>query len=121
MVKTTKYVLEVLEFITEKEGDNGWLAQGGKIKHIGYMKRKFKTRKDAVSYYNRHNPHMRSLNGDDNNYCSDWDPNTKLLYIVRDDSINDLIRDDLYYLKNATIDCFSIDDNIENIKGITEI
>ena len=27
-----KYVLEVLEFITEKEGDNGWLAEGGKIK-----------------------------------------------------------------------------------------
>ena len=31
-----KYVLEVCEFITEKEGDNGWLVQGGKIKHIGY-------------------------------------------------------------------------------------
>ena len=43
---------------------------------------------------------MRSLNGNDNNYRSDWDPNTKLLYIVRDD-----------YLINATIDCFSIDDN----------
>ena len=85
-----KYVLEVLEFIT-----------GGKIKHIGYMKGKFKTKNDAVSYYNRHNPHMRSLNGSNNNYCSDWDPNTKLLYIVRDD-----------YLINSTIDCFSIDDNI---------
>ena len=24
-----KYVLEVCEFITEKQGDNGWLAQGG--------------------------------------------------------------------------------------------
>ena len=40
-----KYVLEVLEFITEKEGDNCWLPQ---IKHIGYMKGKFKTKKDAV-------------------------------------------------------------------------
>ena len=99
MTKAT-YVLEVLEFITEKEGDNGWLAQGGKIKHIGYMKGKFKTKKDAVSYYNRHNPHMRSLKCDDNNYRSDWDPNTKLLYIVRDD-----------YLINASIDCFSNDDN----------
>lgn len=37
-----KYVLEVLEFITEKEGENDWLVQGGKIKHIGYMKGKFK-------------------------------------------------------------------------------
>lgn len=101
-----KYVLEVLEFIDETEGDNGWLEQGGKIKHIGYMKGKFKTKKDAVSYYNRHNPHMRSLKGNDNKYCSDWDPNTKLLYIIRDD-----------YLINAIIDCFSIDDNTEIIDG----
>lgn len=93
------YVLEVLEFITEKEGDYGWLKQGGKIKHIGYMKGKFKTKKDAVSYYDKNNPHMRSIHAR-NTYCSDWDPNTKLLYIVRDD-----------YLINATIDCFSIHDN----------
>lgn len=93
------YVLEVLEFITEKEGENGRLAQGGEIKHIGYMKGKFKTKKDAVSYYDRHNKHMRSLNAH-NTYRSDWDPNTKLLYIVRVD-----------HLINATIDCFSIDDN----------
>ena len=99
-----KYVLEVLEFITEKEGENG-----GKIKHIGYMKGKFKTKKDAVSYYNRHNPHMRSLKRDDNSYRSDWDPNTKLLYVVRDD-----------YLVNATIDCFSIDDNTEIVEGLTK-
>ena len=97
-----KYVLEVLVFITEKEGDDGWLAQGGKIKHIGYMKGKFKTKKDAVSYYNRHNPHMRSLKGDNGNYRSGWDPDTKLLYILRDD-----------YLINASIDCFSINDNTE--------
>ena len=95
-----KYVLEVCEFIIEKEGSNGWLAQGeADSKHIGYMKGKFKTKKDAVSYYDRHNPHMRSLNAH-NTYISDWDPNTKLLYIVRDD-----------YFINATIDCFSIDDN----------
>tara|TARA_B100000161_G_C33446079_1_gene366919 strand:+ start:309 stop:608 length:300 start_codon:yes stop_codon:yes gene_type:complete len=97
---TNNYVLEVLEFITEKEGNNGWLVQGGKMKHIGYMKAKFKTKEDAVSYYNRNNPHMRSLNN-----CSDWDPNTKLLYIIRDD-----------YLINPTIDCFSIDDNYKWLK-----
>ena len=57
MVKTT-YVLEVLQFITEKDGENGWLAQGGNNKHIGYMKGKFKTKNNAVSYYDRHNPHM---------------------------------------------------------------
>jgi hypothetical protein len=102
-----KYVLEVCEFITEKEGNNGWLKLGTKIKHIGYMKGKFKTKNDAVSYYNRNNPHMRSLKGDNNNYCSDWDPNTKLLYIVRDD-----------YLINANIDCFSIEDNIEGFNKL---
>ena len=67
-------------------------------------KGKFKTKKDAVSYYDKHNPHMRSLNAL-KTYISDWDPNTKLLYIVRDD-----------YLINATIDCFSIDDNNKWLK-----
>jgi hypothetical protein len=110
-MRKATYVLEVLEFITEKEGDNGWLAQGGKIKHIGYMKGHFKTKHDAVSYYDRHNPHMRSLNAH-NTYESDWDPNTKLFYIVRED----------YYI-NATIDCFSIDDNpfCEIINGSVSI
>tara|TARA_Y100000389_G_C17470604_1_gene530239 strand:+ start:5304 stop:5645 length:342 start_codon:yes stop_codon:yes gene_type:complete len=104
-----KYVLEVCEFIIEKEGDNGWLAQGGEIKHIGYMKGKFKTKKDAVSYYDRHNPHMRSLNAH-YTYISDWDPNTKLLFIVRDD-----------YHINMTIDCFCVEDNTEiDCYGTTE-
>jgi hypothetical protein len=94
MPVTHNYVLEVLEFITEKDGPNGWLAQGGKIKHIGYMKGKFQTKEDAVRYYNRYNPHMRPINAY-NTYISDWDPNTKLLYIVRDD-----------YGINASIDCF---------------
>ena len=68
------------------------------------MKGVFKTKEDAASYYNRHNPRMRPLNA--HNYKSDWDPNTKLLYIVRDD-----------YLINATIDCFSIKDNTEYSEG----
>ena len=93
------YVLEVVEFITEKEGDNGWLNLGGKLKHIGYMKAKFKTKKDAVSYYDRHNPHMRSLNAHAT-YQRDWDPETKLLYIVREDkeiidTINPFSEEDL--------------------------
>ena len=96
----TTYVLEVVEFITERDGDNGWLKLGTKFKHIGYMKAKFKTKKDAVSYYDRHNPHMRSLKGGNNKYKSDWDPNTKLLYIVRED-----------FAISDTIDCFNIEDN----------
>jgi len=93
------YVLEVVQFIIEKDGENGWLAQHGKKKHIGYMKGKFKTKKCAVSYYDRHNQHMRSLNVH-NTYCSDWDPNTHLMYIVRKD-----------LQVNANVDCFSINDN----------
>jgi len=92
-----KYVLEVVKYHIN---ENDKLPE---LIHIGYMKGKFKTKEDAVSYYDRHNPHMRSLNDDDNNYRSDWDPDTRLLYIVRDD-----------YLINATIDCFSVNDNTEN-------
>ena len=76
------YVLEVVKFIEEMEGENGWLNKGGKFEHVGYMKAMFKTKKDAVSYYDRNNHHMRSLNAH-NTYRSDWDPKTKLLYIVR--------------------------------------
>tara|TARA_X000000950_G_C13905838_1_gene656801 strand:- start:2453 stop:2764 length:312 start_codon:yes stop_codon:yes gene_type:complete len=98
------YVLEVLEYITEKDQDNDLKEQSRKIKHIGYMKGKFKTKKHAVSYYNRHNPHMRCLNAY-NTYKSDWDPKTKLLYIVRDDC-----------LIIPTVDCFNVDDNFKLLK-----
>jgi hypothetical protein len=80
------YVLEVVRFITEKDGEDGWLGKSGKREHIGYMNGRFKTKNDACSYYNRHNPHMRQLNAH-NTYRSDWDPNTKLLYIVRKDHL----------------------------------
>tara|TARA_Y100001970_G_C14199599_1_gene840302 strand:+ start:1093 stop:1413 length:321 start_codon:yes stop_codon:yes gene_type:complete len=97
-----KYVLEVVKY-NINEVDN--LPE---LIHVGYMKGKFKTKKDAVSYYDRHNPHMRSLNAH-NTFISDYDPNTKLLYIVRDD-----------YLINMTIDCFSIEDNTEIKDGFTK-
>jgi len=100
MSKANKYVLEVCKFITEKEGENGWLKLGTKIKHIGYMKAKFSTKDAAVSYYNKNNVHMRSLKSSDGEYRSDWDPDTKLLYIVR--------KDHMIY---ATVDCFSKQDN----------
>lgn len=78
------YVLEVIRFNTVRDGENGWLNKGGKYEHVGYMKAKFRTKADACSYYDRHNPHMRKLNAH-GTYQSDWDPNTKLLYIVRKD------------------------------------
>ena len=78
------WVLEVVEFITEREGGNGWLALGGKYRHKGYMHGRFRTRESAVAYYDIHNPHMRSINAF-NTYRSDWDPETHLFYIVRED------------------------------------
>jgi hypothetical protein len=44
------YVLEVCKF----DDDDNY--------HVGYMQAKFKSKDDACSYYNRHNPHMRELN-----------------------------------------------------------
>jgi hypothetical protein len=98
-----KFVLEVVKYHINVEDNLPELI------HVGYMKGKFKTKKDAVSYYDKHNPHMRSLNGDDNHYCSDWDPETRLLYIVRDD-----------YCITGSIDCFLTDDNTEIKPGFTK-
>lgn len=69
------YVLEVQKFVTDPLEDKGFY-------HVGYMKKVFKNKKEAVDYYNKHNSHMRDINGF-NNYRSDWDPQTKLRYVVR--------------------------------------
>ena len=75
------FVLEVVRFITDTEEA---LAKGGKLEHVGYMRAKFRTKESAVTYYDRHNPHMRSLNAH-KTWSSDWDPVTRLKYIVRED------------------------------------
>jgi hypothetical protein len=75
------YVLEVARFITNYDEAD---ARGGQLEHMGYMKAKFRTKKDAASYYDRHNPHMRNLNAH-GTWRSDWDPDTRLMYIVRED------------------------------------
>ena len=77
--KQMPFVLEVVRFITDSEE---WHAKGGKLEHAGYMRAIFRTKKDAASYYDRHNPHMRGLNAH-NTWCSDWDPVTHFKYIVR--------------------------------------
>ena len=77
------YVFEVVKFVFYDDLDN-YKKIGSKFLHQGYMKAKFKSKNDAASYYNRNNPHMRPINSN-NNYRSDWDPETKLLYIIRDD------------------------------------
>ena len=78
------YVLEVVKFINEQYGENGWETLGTKHLHIGYMNMKFNTKKEACEYYKNHNPHMREITKE-SNFKSDWDPDTELLYIVRED------------------------------------
>ena len=53
----------------------------GKKEHVGYVNKVFKTKQDACDYYDMYNPHMRSLNAN-NNWCSDIDTNSGLLYTV---------------------------------------
>ena len=47
------YVLEVIQFITKKYEENRWLNKGTKLEHVGYMKVKFRTKKEACSYYKK--------------------------------------------------------------------
>ena len=54
-----------------------------KSHHKGYMNIVFETKQDAANYYNKYNPHMLQLNNK-NNWCSNWDPETYLMYIVRE-------------------------------------
>lgn len=82
------YVFEVVRVIHDKDGPNGWIQKRGKLEHVGYMDAHFKTLKDACSYYNKHNPHMRRLEEHGKVrgcYLSDWDVTTKLSYITRAD------------------------------------
>ena len=72
------YILEVQKFNPDRLPF--W---NGKSEHIGYMNKVFRTRNEASDYYDKFNPHMRSLNAH-MNWKSDWDPNTYLMYIVRE-------------------------------------
>ena len=66
------YILEVQKFNWNSKSD-----------HIGYMNIIFETKQDACDYYNKYNPHMPPLNEKLRHY-SDWDPNTYLMYIIRE-------------------------------------
>lgn len=51
--------------------------------HVGYMSVVFSSKKNAAAYYDRWNPHMRPLNAH-HTWRSDWDPQSRLLYVVRE-------------------------------------
>ena len=51
------------------------------MQHVGYVNKVFKTKQEASNYYDKFNPHMRSLNAH-NTWCSDYDPVTGIMYVV---------------------------------------
>ena len=75
------YILEVQKYYVT--GHHDFPQYNGKSEHVGYMNKIFKTKKEASDYYDKFNPHMRKLNVLET-WCSDWDPNTCLMYIVRE-------------------------------------
>ncbi len=75
------YILEVQKY--NPDGHNAHPEWNGKSEHIGYLNKVFRTQHEACDYYDSFNPHMRPLNSH-NNWRSDWDPNSNLMYIVRE-------------------------------------
>jgi hypothetical protein len=74
------YILEVQFFHTDAlEKHPEW---NGKKEHIGYINKIFNSKEEASGYYHLYNQHMRKITSE-NNWCSDWDPSSKLLYVVR--------------------------------------
>ena len=67
-----RYILEVLKFIPGKT-----------LVHVGYMDKVFQSKEKAAEYYDEHNPNMRGLNAH-GEWRSDWDPETHLMYVVRE-------------------------------------
>ncbi len=75
------YILEVQRF--NIDGHIIHPEWNGKSQHIGYMNKIFRTKQEACNYYDKFNKHMRSLNAH-KTWCSDWDPDTNLMYVVRE-------------------------------------
>ena len=74
------YILEIQRF--DNNGPTTHPEWNGKSEHVGYMNKIFETKQAACDYYDQFNPHMRSLNAHES-WCSDWDPNNRLMYVVR--------------------------------------
>lgn len=77
------YVLEVQAFLSGIAGERDDDGTNGHFQHVGYMEKVFTSKPEACRYYDKHNPHMRSLNAR-KTYRSDWDPESRLRYVVRE-------------------------------------
>lgn len=72
------FILEVQRYIRdERTGANGI------FEHVGYVNRIFKTKPNAAEYYDILFPEMRGLNVL-LTWNSDWHPETRLRYVVRE-------------------------------------
>jgi hypothetical protein len=74
------YILEVQKM--NIKGHIDYPDWNGNSEHIGYVNKLFNTKQEASDYYDKFNPHMRSLNAH-KKWCSNWDPDSGLMYIVR--------------------------------------
>jgi triacylglycerol esterase/lipase EstA (alpha/beta hydrolase family) len=79
------YILEAQQFYPD--GFTIHPEWNGLYEHIGYMNKIFTTKKEACAYYDKYNKNMRKLNA--NNTLSgmlrsDYDLETKILYVVRE-------------------------------------
>jgi hypothetical protein len=80
MYKMT-YILEIQRFYYD------WSSKYQEVHpkswKVGYMDKLFDSRQEASDYYDKFNPHMRSLNTF-NTWISEFDPETRLGYIVKE-------------------------------------
>ena len=80
-------MLEVQKFLDTNEMYKHFEETGffGDYLHVGYMNIVFQSIHEALTYYIKYNPHMRLILPSDEGdaYYSDWDPETKLRYVVR--------------------------------------
>ena len=65
------YMLEVQTTLID-------VKSNGTKEHLGYINRLFETKQEAREYYNLHNLHMSKIVE-----CSDVDPKTKFVYVIR--------------------------------------
>ncbi len=52
------------------------------FKHLGYVNKIFKSKKNACIFYDQANPWLRPINAY-NTYTSDWHPKNNLRFVVR--------------------------------------
>jgi hypothetical protein len=108
------YILEVQKF--NLIGDLSQSECNGKSTHVGYMNIVFKTKQQACKYYDMYNPTLRPLNAH-HTYRSDWNPETYLMYIIREYGDENLsIPSFEEKEKDLVIDKF-IADNIVHVPG----